>query len=66
MSDPIPFRPHGVLTGAHAIAKALGVCPNTVHKLCRSGALPAFRTGSATSPWRVTRAALAEFRREVA
>lgn len=57
MPDPGRF-----LSGAKAIAKALGCSERTVRAMAKDGRLPAFRTGEHTSPIRVERKALAEMK----
>jgi excisionase family DNA binding protein len=65
MPEPTPSRRAGALSGSRAIAKALGVCPNTIRKMVRDGRLPVFRSGVNTSPFRISRVTLAKYRREI-
>jgi len=51
------------VSGAAAIAKALGVSKATVLRMARDGRLPAYRTGDRTSPLRVETKSLDALRR---
>jgi excisionase family DNA binding protein len=52
-----------ILSGAKASGKVLGCSEKTVRNMVRTGRLPAFRTGSNTSPIRVERKTLAEMKK---
>jgi hypothetical protein len=52
------------VSGATAIARALGCAPVTVYRMARDGRLRVFRTGLRTSPLRVSREELRRLRRE--
>ncbi len=51
------------VSGAAAIAKALGVSHDTVLRMIKAGKLPAFRTGGRTSPYRIEVKSLDALRR---
>lgn len=52
------------ITGATAIAKALGVSRDTVLRMIRKGELPARKLRDNTSPWRVSSAEIKRLRGE--
>lgn len=51
------------VSGASAIARALGISKATVLRMARDGRLAAFRTGDRTSPLRVETKSLDALRR---
>lgn len=51
------------LSGATAIAKALGVSRETVLRMIKRGELPAHKLRENTSPWRVKRSDLETLKR---
>lgn len=57
--------PENLLTGAKAIAKALGRSERTVRRMVKAGRLDAHKLGQNTSPYVISRKALATLRRDV-
>jgi hypothetical protein len=52
----------GFLTGSKAIAKALDCSERSVRRAARAGRLPCIKLAAHTSPWRIRRSDLAQFR----